>query len=699
MKSMSNWSVLVLASGALNLSYADEVDSGDEASLETVLIAAQRAARTSKGATGLDLSLADTPQSVSVLDRDTLDDFGFDEINDLLRYATGVNVEAVETDRTYYNARGFDILSMQVDGVGMPIADLVIGAIDTVIYDKVEVVRGANGLLTGTGNPSGTVNYVRKRPTNEPMFATELTVGRWDRKRVEFDVSQPLTASGSWAARAVVALESKDSWLNLYKNERKIFYGVVDGQFGERTTLAFGYAHQDNESDGAMWGAVPLLYSDGTQTDFDVSATTAMNWTWWDTHTDNVFAELGVQLGRDWQFKTVLTYNTVNEPSEIFWTYPSTVERDTGLGLIGWPGAFEQNSHSLLSDSSLSGVFDWWGRSHEATLGLSLSKAKGRYYDFTAPEDALAWGAMPAFPGWTGGEVPRPAFGAGYLASKWDTRLNRLYGAARLSATDALKVIVGFNAIDAKSEGFSWGTLANEKESAVSPYVGATWRVVSNVNAYASYSDIYQPQAVIDIDLQPLGSATGKSYEAGLKGEWLNKQLLTTLAVFKAEQENLQQFAGYADENFAIAYYEGIAVRSKGYELEVAGKPHESLKLQAGYTHLSLKDPQGAETRTFIPRDTFKLLASWDIPGLEGVQLGASAVWQDDIYLDTAAGRIRQDAYVLYGARLGYEPNEHLELKANLDNLTDKKHLTSLYWDQAYYGRPRSLNVSVTYKY
>lgn len=671
----------------------------DDAPLETVLIVAQRDARNSKGATGLDLSLADTPQSVTVLDRDTLDTFGFDEINDVLRFTTGVNVEAVETDRTYYNARGFDILSMQVDGTGMQINDLVIGALDTALYEKIEVVRGANGLLTGTGNPSGTINYVRKRPTNDVMAAGELTLGSWNRKRLEVDVSMPLVDSGKWAARAVAVLESKDSWLNLYSNERKLFYGIVDGQLGERTTVAVGYAHQDNESDGVMWGALPLLYTDGTQAEFDVSATITQSWTWWDIHTDSVFTELEIQLTQDWDLKTVLTYNTVNEPSELFWTYPSAIDRDTGLGIYGWPGSFEQDSHALLSDTSVSGRFDLWGQAHEATLGLSLSRSKGRYYEFSAPSDSAAFDAMPAFPGWTGNEVPRPEFGAGTLEAEWDTRMNRLYGATRLSASDSIKLIAGFNAVDAKSEGFSWDTPADESEHALSPYVGATWRVLPSLNAYVSYSDIYQPQSVINADLQPLGSAKGSSYEAGIKGEWLNKQLLTSFAVFKAEQDNLQQFAGYAGDDFSIAYYQGIAVRSKGYEFEVAGRPLNALKLQAGYTHLSLKDPHGVEARTFIPRDTFKLLATLQILGVPGLELGASARWQGDIYLDTDAGVIRQSAYYILGLQASYVIDKNFELSANLDNVTDKKHLTSLYWDQAFYGAPRHVNVSLSWKY
>lgn len=680
---------------------AEEASAAEgEDGTETIYIVAQRAARTSKGATGLDLTIAETPQSVTVIDRETLDRFGTDEVNDILRLTTGVNVESAETDRTYYNARGFDILSMQVDGIGMPIDELVAGALDTAPYEKIEVVRGANGLLTGTGNPSGTINYVRKRPTNAFRAAAELTLGAWNRRRLEADVSGPIVASERWAARAVAAVEDKDTWLDLYHHRRKLFYGVVDGQLGERTTLAFGYTRHESDSDGVLWGALPFLYTDGTQAQFDVAATIAMRWTYWNVRTDCVFAELGVRLNPDWQFKSVLTYDALDEHSVLFWTFPSVLETGTGLGLYGWPGKYDQRSTVLLSDSSVSGTFQLWGQRHEATLGLGLAREHGRYYGYPDPntEADPYYYAMPAFPGWTGDEVPRPAFGARYLGAETRERLHRLYGATRLRATDALKFVIGFNAVDARSRGFSFGTPADESERALSPYLGAVWSVTDHLNLYASYSDIYQPQSVVTVNLEPLGSAQGKSYEAGIKSEWLDHRLMAAAAVFKAEQDNLQEFVGYTGTDF-IAYYAGINVRSTGYEIELSGRPHAALRLQAGYTHLQLEDPQGAPTRTFIPRDTFKFLATWRPPRFTGLELGASLRWQSAIHVDLDAGTVRQPAYAIYGLQASYQAGDHLVLNATLDNVADTRHIASLQWDQAFYGEPRNLNLSATWKF
>ncbi|WP_330997839.1 TonB-dependent siderophore receptor [Psychrosphaera haliotis] len=146
------------------------------------------------GASRLNLKMVEIPQSVSVISSAQIKDFQLNDINAALDTATGVRVERIETDRTYYTARGFDITNFQIDGIGLPLisgnnhADE-----DTAIYDRVEVIRGANGLMTGVGNPSATVNFIRKRPTKTTEFDLDLTAGSWGKSRIEADYSTAVT--------------------------------------------------------------------------------------------------------------------------------------------------------------------------------------------------------------------------------------------------------------------------------------------------------------------------------------------------------------------------------------------------------------------------------------------------------------------------------------------------------------------------
>jgi outer membrane receptor for ferric coprogen and ferric-rhodotorulic acid len=189
---------------------ASAVLAAEDAELDTVVVTAKRANLVSKGATGLPLEIKDTPQSISTITTDEMNDFGLTGSNEALSLATGVNVDLWETNRASFNARGFEIQLTQMDGLGISNSyGVALGREDTFLFDRIELIRGANGLLTGVGNSSGTVNYVRKRLKNEDEGSASVTAGSWGLKRVALDYNKVLTADGAWAARLVVAPEQQ----------------------------------------------------------------------------------------------------------------------------------------------------------------------------------------------------------------------------------------------------------------------------------------------------------------------------------------------------------------------------------------------------------------------------------------------------------------------------------------------------------
>lgn len=674
--------------------------------VEEIIIKGIRDDRQSRGATGLDLDVYETPQSLTILDAETLDDFGLVDVNSMLKMTTGINVDQAETDRTYYNSRGFDITSMHVDGIGVPFGSLVVGDLDTAIYERVEVIRGSNGLITGLGNPSGTVNYVRKRPGNEFDMSTELSTGRWNNNRFVTDVSTPLTESGSWAMRFVGVYQDKESWLDHYTNNRNVGSLVVDGQVADSLTLALGYTRQDNNSDGVLWGAAPVIFTNGEQADFDVSTSTTMNWTYWDTLTETAFAELGWQISDNWTLTSNLTQTDYEENSELFYVYWNTgLDADTGLGMFGYPGKYDDTADTLIWDTSLQSNFSAWNQDHQFILGLSLADRESDSMDSAA---LTGFDEMPAFPGWQGNEVPRPTWADPYVAAEGDMSLDRLYGSLLLSMSERIKLILGMSMVDYQNRGTSFGVATDSDEDGGSPYIGFTWEVANDLNLYGSYSDIYQPQYYLDASLQPLGSAEGKSFELGLKKQFGNG-LLASLAVFRTEQENLQEFVAYSDgdgiddtdfsDDFNYAIYRGISVEADGIELEVAGNVTEEMRVQAGFTHLKMQDPAGNEARTFIPRNTFKLLAAWSPQWQPNLNLGATMRWQDDIYFDSAYGRISQDSYALFGGYVSYALSNSVELALNMQNITDEKYLSSVKYEQSFYAEPQNYSLSISWDY
>jgi outer-membrane receptor for ferric coprogen and ferric-rhodotorulic acid len=676
------------------MTFADVVP-GEEVdyAVEEVTILGVRDNRTSKGATGLSLSLKETPQSLTLVSRELMNDFGINNLNDALKLATGIQVEAWETNRTNYMARGFEIKNTQLDGVGMPNSwGIVTGEMDTFAYEKLEVVRGANGLLTGVGNASGTINYVRKRPTNDQQASVGISAGSFDFMRVEADYSTPFTESGDWAGRVVVAAEDEGSHLRDYENNREFFYGTVDGQLTDHSTLALGYSHQQNQSTGNLWGALVLEYSDGTQAEFPRNSSTSQNWTMWDTTDDTAFVEYVYQWSENWSSK--LSYNHRRSESEdklfYLFTGASGFDKETNVGLVGLPGNWPEEDEANLMDFSLNGKMEFWGREHEMIVGYS--RGDSEYYSsqrpvLDDPNTHPAFGLLPAFP-YGGDVIPEPNWGEKILRSTNFQTLERLYGSVKLNITDRFTSILGFNSAEYHRDGVSYTVPFDQTERELSPYVGLTYDLTDKALVYASYSDIYQPQDQQDIRRQYLDPSQGVNYEVGFKVE-LSPKLLATLARFKADQKSL---ATYAGEFEGTSYYKGVDVYSEGTELELVGKLTDFDQLTFGFTSLQLEGEDGHALYKWVPRETVNATYSTQLSQFPQFRFGLGARYQSAIKKDGTI--LRQPSYTTLNAFASWNVTDAIDVQVNINNLTNEKYLTSLY-NVGFYSAPTQYLIGI----
>jgi outer membrane receptor for ferric coprogen and ferric-rhodotorulic acid len=695
----------LLAAGHAQAQTGDSSSANARAAgLEEILVVAQRARRVSTGATNLDLDIKETPQSISVVTQEQMQQFSADSLNEALRLATGIQVEEGETNRTLYLSRGFEIRNTQIDGVGLPNSwGLVTNAMDTFGYEKLEVIRGANGLLTGVGNASGTINYVRKRPTNDTQGKIGASGGSWSNWRVEGDFSTPLTEDGTWAGRAVAAYEESDSYLRGFQSDRTFVYGVVDGQIGAHGTLALGYSWQQSNTNDNMWGALTFVANDGRQLEWDRSASTTQDWTYWNTTTHAGFVDYTYQLDESWQLKASYNYRRSENDSQLFFAYsPSGLDPDTGEGLYGWAYKSPYETTAHLGDVALKGRFELFGREHEAVMGASVSRSEGT--DWWHPTDYAgpAFGPLPGFP-YGGDAVPEPTWDDRIVYSTLNQRLNRVFGAARLSVTDRLKAIVGFNGAEYRRDGIdAAGNPFDQTEDDVSPYAGLTFDFSEEVLGYVNYSYIFQPQEQVDINRAYLDPSKGVNYEVGIKAEWLDRRLLTTLAWFNAEQEGLATYAGYNfdDPSDAYSYYAGVDVESKGLEFEATGKINNFTDLVFGYTHLEMSGQDGGDTYPWVPRSTANLMLSVRVPSYTALSFGAGGRWQSDISKadDYTSYIVRQGSYAVVNAFAAWDIRPDVTLRAYVGNVTDEKYINGLY-TIGYYGAPRNYSLSLNWQF
>ena len=667
----------------------------DDGATETseLVVLGKRVIHDSAGATGLDLPLKETPQSVTVIGAAQIEAFALTDANQLLATLPGINVEAVETDRTYYNARGFDIVNFQVDGVGQALDwGLQTGALDTVIYDRVEAVRGANGMMTGTGNPSATLNYIRKRPTKEVEARASAAYGTWDSRRLTADLSGPLTSDGAVAGRLVYANTDAGSHLDHYGVNRGVYYGVLSWDLTPKLNATVGYSRQDNLATGVNWGALPLVWSDGTRIAYESSATTGAPWTYWDTHSQTAFAEASYAFDNGWTLKGIYTHKAYAEDARLLYAFGNP-DKATGLGVGAMSGLYPSDLDQDMVDVVANGGFSAFGREHQLTAGFNLSRSRSHKYEAFA-----AIFAYPAYRGTTVVAPAQPTYPAAYLAEKVDDRLNRAYAAAHLNLSDRLKAVVGVNAIDLKTTGFSYGVAQDRDEAKASPYVGLTFDLTPQVTLYASYSNIFDPQAENDINARRLQAVEGRSYEAGAKAEWLDGRLLTTAALFKSEQYGLAEYAGYIPGTLK-SYYVGVDTFVQGYELEVAGRITPDWSIAGGWTDLSIEDETGRDVRLYLPRRTLKLSTTYGVPALRDLKLGAAIRWQSDISTTDLGVKVTQQSYAVLDLMGGIRLTDRVRGSLNIKNATDETYLGSLKWSQAFYAPTRSVTVRLDWTF
>ncbi|WP_183014876.1 TonB-dependent receptor [Achromobacter sp. UMC46] len=660
--------------------------------------------------TGLTLSLRETPQSVSIITRQQMDDQGLLSIADVLQQTPGVTVAQDNTQRYAFSSRGFSLDNFQYDG--LPSLSTSDGSWDTfsttstAIYDRIEVVRGASGLLNGTGYPSGSVNLVRKRPTRDFQGQIAMTAGSWDRYRGEVDLSSPLSESGGIRGRVVAAQQNRHAFFDYYQQKERIFYGIVEADLTPSTLLSLGLDHQENEGTGSSWTHIPLFFSDGTRATFPRSFSPAAKWGRTVQESDKVFATLDHQFSNDWQAKVALGYKRNKLKEALISNGVGFIDADTH-SMLGYTSQFPSGSKEKTIDLQLRGPFELGGRRHEAVVGWSLSSvnshsisSNGVPTSYDIP-DIFHWDNNP----------PRPT---GYVTSEApiSTLQRAAYGTVRLRPTDALSLIAGarVNSYDWSQvwRGDGWQEPSSINVSGkVTPYAGVVYDVDAYNSVYASYTDIFKPLAwYFDRNNRQLDPQTGTSYEVGAKGEYFDGKLNTAIAVFQIKQSNVALLDPNATRpDGSAAYTAAKGVTSNGFELNAVGEVAPGWQVMAGYTYRNSKDATGAKVNTTDPEQLFKLATTYRFPGRwSALTIGGNVYWQSRIYYTASVGGrdvvADQKSYAIAGLMARYEFSRQLSASLNINNLFDKTYYSGLgSYGSAYYGEPRNALMTVNYKF
>ncbi len=716
---------------ALAMTTAAHAQTTEDTTVDSVLVTGRTEGYQVKGAntaTKLPLTLRETPQSLTVFTRQRIEDFNLITVAEVFAQTPGVNVQQYDSNRILFNARGFAITNFQFDGVPTQYTTGAGGnsvLSDTSIYERIEVVRGATGLVTGAGDPSATINMVRKRPTEDFRASTSLSAGSWNYRRGEFDISGPLALSGKVHGRLVGAYTDRESYVRFQHDKSPSLYGVVEVDLTDKTRLRVGADYLGTDSQGGAWSAAPIFFTDGSRAKLPRSYSAGAKWNRWERDSRNLFGVLEHDFGGGWVGRLAYNNRSTDTESLLLAGSNSTgfANRTTGLGLRISDTYSVSETREESFDAYASGPFEAFGRQHELVVGGNFFNRNLRTINAGITSHPYVVTAFPNLYTWNG-EIGLPGVSnTGEPRTIANTSEAGLYAALRLNPTDRLKIIAGgrFSDWDTKTDNYNATTAAYTNttgrygESRVAPYLGVLYDLTSNLTAFVSYADVFQPQNLRDKNYVQLPPKVGGNWEGGIKAEFFDKRLYASLNGFYMQQDNVAEIDPTVPPESTIdgnpVYRTVSGVETRGGEFEVSGSITKAWSVTGGYTYTRNEDATGQRVFTVNPLHMLKLNSTYK---LGRWTLGGGVTWQTEVFQTMqaptgrfngatpilAATRVGQGSYVLADALVRYAFTDKISVGVNATNLFDKHYYRNVgYFNGGYWGEPRRVLFNLRARY
>lgn len=665
-------------------------------------------------ATKLSLSVRETPQAVTVIDRARMDEELMTSVNDVMKNVTGVYATYFDTQRPAYYARGFKIEEFQVDG--MPsFSGSTNMEFDTALYERVEILRGAHGLMTGAGIPSAVINLQRKRPGKTLAASITTLAGSWDLYRAEADLNIPLTRDGRVRTRFVSAGQLADSFHERYSEKKLAWLGSIEADLGRSTTIGAGYQSQNNDPTNPIWGTTPRFASDGSLASLSRSTSFSANWTEWKRKSDTTFVNLDQKLGDRWNLRAA--YNRIKGSTDSLRVYASGFPNlNTGAGLVLLAGVGLTDDTRDTVDVYLSGRFPLLGREHDLVVGWNQNNLDSYsptiasitsgpyYYRYVIPDYRLF-----------NGEAPAPTIVMTGASRVTTTDQSGFYATTRLRPIEKGTLLLGARLSNWETYVDNYGTTggytgksgAYQVENELTPYLGLVYELNQTWSAYGSYTDIFRPQSYKDKDFELLSPVLGSNLEAGLKAEFFAKRFQVSFGVFETKQDNY----GVIDASVPLnslpdgssAYIGVNGTKSTGFEVELTGFIRSGWTVSLGYSNIHTRRHALDLTYANIPEHLLRFHTNYQFRGaLKRLSTGLSVNWQGEqtgygVAYPGGTATVHQSGFALVNLNASYHLTDKLTLTASVRNALDKTYWATL--DYANYGEPRAFLLSLRWRY
>jgi catecholate siderophore receptor len=644
--------------------------------------------KTSASAMKTDTLLRDTPQSVTVITRQLMNDQAMQSIADAILYVPGIVAAQGEGNRDAAVFRGNSSTSdFYVDGV----RDDVQYYRDFYNIDSVEAIKGASAMIFGRGGSGGVINRVSKEAGWAPVRTASASVGSYGHRRAAVDVGGAI--SDDVAVRVNALVEQSESYRNGVELERKGINPTMTLRAGKNTTINLAYEHF--RDDRIADRGVPSL--SGRPYDTDPSAFFGSAELSPTGVRVNAFS---AYLKHDFGNNVVLRNRTRIAHYDKFYqnVYAnSAVSPSTGrLALGAYYDATERSNSFNQTDLTFS--IATGSVTHKVAAGVEFGRQEtdnlrraGVFADNSSvPATSPVYTGAISFP---------------TLITSNDSIANvaSVYVQDQIVFSPQWQAVAGLRydrfSVDFNNRLATSNATFDVTDTPVSPRAGLIYKPMEAMSLYASYSRAYVPRAG---DQLTSLTASNRAFdpekfdnvEVGMKWD-VSPALSATAAIYQLDRTNVVVPGAAAGSSVLVD-----GQTTKGVELALSGQVTQAWSVMGGYAYQDAKltADQSATVRSgarlaMVPKHAVSLWNRYNIDDQLGVALGV--VYRDSLATSTS-NTVTLPSFTRVDGAIYYRLSKQYRLQLNVENLLDKKYWASAHNDNNITpGAPRSAKLSL----
>jgi iron complex outermembrane receptor protein len=642
-------------------------------------------AERSTAGTKTDTPIHETPQAISIVTRERIEDQGAQSLQDALNYSAGVRSDAYGLDTRTDSVRIRGAFPTEYrDGLRRTVG-FYTSSTRTEPYslERIEVLRGPAAMLYGQGSTAGLINLVSKRPLAEAQREIGVQLGSYGRKQIQADLTGPLTQDGQWLYRLVALGRDSDTQVDYVPDDRKLFAPSLTWRPNGVTSLTLLGNWQDDHSGSSSqffpWSGVILPNPNG-----QIPTNRFIGQPGLDRY-DSERAEAGWlfehRLNERWTVRQNLRY--ARNEVDYFTVYansfatPTAPYIDPAQRRMNRIGFFDhRKNNSITADQHVEGHFETGPLRHQILAGVDMLRFRERSDSSRDAPPAIDV-FTPSYPAYTPPPL-QPNAGTklhqhGYYLQD-QIRFDRWIVVAGLRHDRSTSMVAG---------------RPDEDSQATTKRGGLMYLFDGGLAPYLSYSESFTPVAGTNLAGQRFVPLRGEQVEIGLKWAPPGKDYSASVALYELDENKRL----VADPSNPLNRLQVGKTRTRGAEVELIGRVLPGVDIAAHYNYTDIDDlleplpPHQAAvwgTHRFAIGDTAGFMAGLGVRYMSEFQAGIAP---------------STPSVTLFDGMLGYDWGQW-RYTVHVQNITDKTYVTTcLARGDCWYGQKRTVIASARYRF